>query len=301
MITSRVRGSVHARSITRDRRCVVRQNTGRVATGEPRILGARHDRSIGAPRCPASSALPCRRNARTTPAMTARTLTVGGGTYPLVLPNIRDPRLHVASVIITIHVLGQVGAGLRGQRAADPGRDPDLRGHRDRAHVPADEGVRLAGQRDAHRQRRRTDPARRRARRPATTGRPTRGTCSRPSPACRCSRSTSSSARGSHIFNPSNIGLVVAFVVLGTTRVEPLDFWWAPLDGWMIAAYAVILVGGLLITRRLRCWPSRRVLARAGRGGRRPGWLGPLHDRELGVRAGLRRRLLARDRRPRPR
>ncbi|HYC06529.1 MAG TPA: hypothetical protein VEG29_01275 [Candidatus Binatia bacterium] len=38
----------------------------------------------------------------------ARTLTFGGATYPLVLPNIRDPRLHVASVIITIHVLGQV-------------------------------------------------------------------------------------------------------------------------------------------------------------------------------------------------
>ena len=57
--------------------------------------------------------------------------------------------------------------------------------------------------------------------------------------------------RGSHIFNPSNIGLVVAFVVLGPSRVEPLDFWWAPLNGWMIAAYLVIGVGGFLITRRL--------------------------------------------------
>ena len=58
--------------------------------------------------------------------------------------------------------------------------------------------------------------------------------------------------RGSHLFNPSNIGLVIAFIVLGSRRVEPLDFWWAPLNGWMIAAYAVILVGGLLITARLR-------------------------------------------------
>jgi hypothetical protein len=58
--------------------------------------------------------------------------------------------------------------------------------------------------------------------------------------------------RGSHVFNPSNIGLVVAFVLLGSSRVEPLDFWWAPLNGWMAAAYAVIVVGGLLITRRLR-------------------------------------------------
>ena len=58
--------------------------------------------------------------------------------------------------------------------------------------------------------------------------------------------------RGSHVFNPSNIGLVVAFLVLGMTRVEPLDFWWGPLDFWMILAYAVILTGGLLITRRVR-------------------------------------------------
>ena len=53
------------------------------------------------------------------------------------------------------------------------------------------------------------------------------------------------------MFNPSNIGLVVAFIVLGSTRVEPLDFWWAPLNVWMITAYAVIITGGLLITRRL--------------------------------------------------
>jgi Na+-translocating ferredoxin:NAD+ oxidoreductase RnfD subunit len=58
--------------------------------------------------------------------------------------------------------------------------------------------------------------------------------------------------RGSHVFNPSNVGLVAAFVVLGSTRVEPLDFWWGPLDGWMVAAYAIILTGGILITKRLR-------------------------------------------------
>ena len=57
--------------------------------------------------------------------------------------------------------------------------------------------------------------------------------------------------RGTHVFNPSNIGLVVAFIVLGSSRIEPLDFWWAPLNGWMILAYVVIIGGGLLITRRL--------------------------------------------------
>ena len=41
-----------------------------------------------------------------------RTVTLGGTTYPVFLPSIRDPRLHVASVIITIHVLGQLGLHL---------------------------------------------------------------------------------------------------------------------------------------------------------------------------------------------
>jgi hypothetical protein len=57
--------------------------------------------------------------------------------------------------------------------------------------------------------------------------------------------------RGSHVFNPSNVGLVVAFLLLGGDRIEPLDFWWAPLGLPMVVAYAVILVGGVLITRRV--------------------------------------------------
>ena len=57
--------------------------------------------------------------------------------------------------------------------------------------------------------------------------------------------------RGSHVFNPSNVGLVAAFLILGSTRVEPLDFWWAPFGVWMALAYLIIVVGGVLITRRL--------------------------------------------------
>src|SRR6188472_4655649 len=45
--------------------------------------------------------------------MTARSVTLRGATYPLILPNLRDPRLHVAAVIITVHVLGQLGLGFR--------------------------------------------------------------------------------------------------------------------------------------------------------------------------------------------
>jgi len=57
--------------------------------------------------------------------------------------------------------------------------------------------------------------------------------------------------RGEHLFNPSNVGLVAVFLLLGSEVVEPLDFWWAPLGFWMAAAYVVILAGGVLVTRRL--------------------------------------------------
>jgi hypothetical protein len=57
---------------------------------------------------------------------------------------------------------------------------------------------------------------------------------------------------GSHVFNPSNVGLVAAFLLLGSTVVEPLDFWWAPMGVSMAAGYLIIVVGGILITRRLK-------------------------------------------------
>ena len=103
--------------------------------------------------------------------------------------------------------------------------------------------------------------------------------------------------RGSHLFNPSNIGLVAAFVVLGSDRVEPLDFWWGPLNRWTLAAYVVILGGGLLITTRLRLVGlARHVLAHPRRRGRRARRVGPLHDGTVGFRPGVRVRLLASDR-----
>ena len=39
--------------------------------------------------------------------MSTRSLALGGTSYPVTLPSLRDPRLHVAAVIVTIHVLGQ--------------------------------------------------------------------------------------------------------------------------------------------------------------------------------------------------
>ncbi|HET7029323.1 MAG TPA: hypothetical protein VFI34_02340 [Candidatus Limnocylindrales bacterium] len=181
----------------------------------------------------------------------ARTLTLGGTAYPLVLPNLRDPRLHVAAVLITIQVLGQVALGFR---VSVPQilvaittcavLEIGLTFRTARAFVwPA--SAMLTGNGVALILRTADTPA---------------GDhwtlASWWIFAAVAGLSLLSKYvikyRGSHVFNPSNVGLVGAFLILGVSRVEPLDFWWAPLDLGMVAAYAVILVGGLLITRRLK-------------------------------------------------
>src|SRR5579859_5088423 len=50
--------------------------------------------------------------------------------------------------------------------------------------------------------------------------------------------------RGEHVFNPSNIGLVICFLALGRGRADPLDFWWGPMSAWLAIALAVIVAGG---------------------------------------------------------
>jgi len=58
--------------------------------------------------------------------------------------------------------------------------------------------------------------------------------------------------RGRHIFNPSNVALVLAFVALGPQRTEPLDLWWIPMGLWMVVTYAILIGGGLLIAWELK-------------------------------------------------
>jgi hypothetical protein len=57
--------------------------------------------------------------------------------------------------------------------------------------------------------------------------------------------------RGRHIFNPSNFGLVLCFLLLGSSRAEPLEFWWGPLSPWLVLALAIIIAGALGILSRL--------------------------------------------------
>jgi Na+-translocating ferredoxin:NAD+ oxidoreductase RnfD subunit len=57
--------------------------------------------------------------------------------------------------------------------------------------------------------------------------------------------------RGRHVFNPSNFGLVLCFLLLGPELAEPLDFWWGPMSVWLALALALIVAGGFAILRRL--------------------------------------------------
>ncbi|HEX6576791.1 MAG TPA: FG-GAP-like repeat-containing protein, partial [Jiangellaceae bacterium] len=57
--------------------------------------------------------------------------------------------------------------------------------------------------------------------------------------------------RGRHVFNPSNFGLVACFLLLGPAQAEPLDFWWGPMSVWLALALTLIVAGGFAILRRL--------------------------------------------------
>src|SRR5215211_1703396 len=58
--------------------------------------------------------------------------------------------------------------------------------------------------------------------------------------------------RGRHVFNPSNAGLVPVFLIFGPERADPLAFWWGPMSVWLALALVLIVSGGLAILTRLR-------------------------------------------------
>lgn len=182
--------------------------------------------------------------------MSSRSLALGGTSYPLVLPSIRDPRLHVAAVIISIHVLGQVALHFRVSVPQILAAiltcaiiELALTFRHSRSFVwPA--SAMLTGSGVALILRVVGTP-------PDDPWNTSAWYVFAGVAALSLLTKYVIRYRGSHVFNPSNIGLVIAFVVLGSSRVEPLDFWWAPLDVWMVAAYVLIVGGGLLITRRL--------------------------------------------------
>ncbi len=60
---------------------------------------------------------------------------------------------------------------------------------------------------------------------------------------------------GRHLFNPSNVGLVWALLVIGPNHVFPQYLWWGPNDLGVALAYAVILAGGFWVLRPVRMAP----------------------------------------------
>ncbi len=57
--------------------------------------------------------------------------------------------------------------------------------------------------------------------------------------------------RDRHVFNPSNFGLVPCFLLLGPERADPLAFWWGPMSPALAFALVLIVAGGLAILGRL--------------------------------------------------
>jgi Na+-translocating ferredoxin:NAD+ oxidoreductase RnfD subunit len=186
--------------------------------------------------------------------MTTRAVTIAGRRYPVVLPKLNDARLHTAGVVMTVHVLGQVTLGFA---VSVP-----------QILVAIVTSALIEVGITAVRQHRLQWPAS-----AMLTG----------SGVALIMRVSGTEAgdhwsfhrwwlfsivaggslltkylirwRGSHLFNPSNIGLVAAFVLLGSNRVEPLELWWARPSIGMTIAYVVIGGGGLLIIGRLRLLP----------------------------------------------
>ncbi len=177
-------------------------------------------------------------------------LAVRGQTYPIVLPSIRDPRLHLAAVIVSLQILGQVAFDFRLSIAqilisitTCAVLEVWIVARRQHALVwPA--SALLTGNGVAFVLR---VPATEHGDWWSTQG-------------WWIFAGTSAVAllskyvirfRGNHVFNPSNFGLVVCFLLLGPGRVEPLDFWWGPMSPALALALAIIVVGGFAILSRL--------------------------------------------------
>jgi hypothetical protein len=181
----------------------------------------------------------------------ARAVRIFGRDYAVILPSIRDPRLHVAAVLVTLQVLGQTVLGFRLSvaqilisLATGALIEFVVAFFKDKAIMWPASGL-LTGNSTAFILR-------------------TPGTLHGQwwslhgiwifvgVVAISMASKYLIRWRGRHIFNPSNLGLVLAFVALGPRFTEPQDLWWIPIGPWLVVTYAVLIVGGLLIAWELR-------------------------------------------------
>jgi Na+-translocating ferredoxin:NAD+ oxidoreductase RnfD subunit len=178
------------------------------------------------------------------------TLRIRGTAYPVLLPSVRDPRLHLAAVIVSLQVLGQVAFDFRLSIAqilvailTSAVLEVAIAFRRQRVIMwPA--SALLTGNGVAFI-----------LRVPGTD----HGDWWSMHGAW-IFAATSAVAllskyvitfRGRHVFNPSNFGLVPCFLLLGPEQADPLEFWWGPLSPALVVALALIVVGGFAILRRL--------------------------------------------------
>jgi Na+-translocating ferredoxin:NAD+ oxidoreductase RnfD subunit len=190
-------------------------------------------------------------SAHAAPAAGRPTLVIRGTPYPVLLPKLSDPRLHLAAVITSLQVLGQVEFHFRVSIAqiliallTCAVLEIGIAFRRQHAILwPA--SAMLTGNGVAFILR--------------VPGTPhgdwwsTRGWWIFAGTAAVSLLSKYVIVwRGGHVFNPSNFGLVLCFLILGRNRAEPLDFWWGPMSWWLGLATAIIVAGGLAILLRLR-------------------------------------------------
>ncbi len=180
-----------------------------------------------------------------------RSLRIRGRDYPVLLPSLRDARLHVAAVLLTLQVLGQTVLDFRLSVAqillcllAGALIEFTVSFFKDKVILWPASGL-LTGNSTAFILR-------------------TPGTLHGDwwslhgiwiflgVVAVSMASKYLIRWKGRHIFNPSNLGLVLAFVALGPQYTEPQDLWWIPLGPWMYVTYAILIVGGLLIAWELK-------------------------------------------------
>jgi Na+-transporting NADH:ubiquinone oxidoreductase subunit NqrB len=178
------------------------------------------------------------------------TLRIRGTPYPVLLPTLRDPRLHLAAVIVSLQVLGQVAFEFRLSIAqilvavlTSAILEVGIAFGRQRVIVwPA--SALLTGNGVAFI-----------LRVPGTEHGDwwsLRGAWifAAASAVALLSKYVIQ-FRGRHVFNPSNFGLVLCFLALGPEQADPLEFWWGPLSPALVLALAIIAAGGFAILGRL--------------------------------------------------
>jgi Na+-translocating ferredoxin:NAD+ oxidoreductase RnfD subunit len=178
------------------------------------------------------------------------TLVISGRPYPVVLPKLRDPRLHLAATITSLQVIGQVGFDFQvsiAQILLSLGTCALLEvaiAFRSQRVIMWPASAMLTGNGVAFV-----------LRVPGTAHGDwwsLRGWWIFVGTAAISLLSKHVVKwRGEHIFNPSNIGLVICFLALGRNRAAPLDFWWGPMSAWLVLALVVIVSGGFAILWRL--------------------------------------------------